>query len=110
MKTITSVILTGFGVSLLAGAILFAATGFDYSMFKFWAPKYENARRQVFENTQSYVQGKVTQISRLRYEYQSASGAQKAALKQLILDEAANVDNTQLPVDLQVFINSLKEN
>lgn len=43
----------------------FFATGGDYAIYRFWEPKMENARRAVFENTQSYVQGKQEYLSRL---------------------------------------------
>jgi hypothetical protein len=87
----------------------FLTTGGDLAIYRFWAPKQENAKRVVFENTQSYVQGKTQYISKLRYQYQSAApGAQKDALKTLILDEASTVDNSKLPLDLQGFIQQLK--
>ena len=96
--------------ALLAMYVLgFFATGGDLAIYRFWAPKYENAKREVFENTQSYVQGKSEYIGKLRYQYQSAEpGAQKDALKTLILSEASTVDNSKLPADEQAFINSLK--
>ena len=50
----------------------FVATGGDLAIYRFWAPKRENARRVVFQNTQSYVQGKQEYISRLRFQYQTA--------------------------------------
>jgi hypothetical protein len=86
----------------------FLATGGDLAIYRFWAPKRANAERVVFQNTQSFVQGKTEYLSRLRFEYQSADADRKAALRTLILSEASDVDNTKLPVDLQVFINSLK--
>lgn len=88
----------------------FISTGGNLALFKFWAPKIENAKREVFENTQSYVHGKVDYLSRLKYQYQKTEGVQKEALKDLILSEASNVDNEKLPYDLQVFINQLKGN
>jgi hypothetical protein len=36
----------------------FLATGGDLVIYRFWAPKYANAQREVFVNTNSYVQGK----------------------------------------------------
>ncbi len=87
----------------------FLATGGDLAIYRFWAPKQENAKREVFENTQSYVQGKTEYLSRLRYQYQTLpEGSQKAALRTLILSEASTVDNNKLPADLQLFIQQLK--
>lgn len=85
----------------------FLVTGGDLAMYRFWAPKQENARRVVFGNTQSYVQGKIDYLSRLKFQYQSADGDQKEALRGLILSEASNVDETKLPASLQAFIASL---
>ena len=97
------------GVIVLLFGLSWAVEGNDFFLYKFFAPKRANVERQVFENTQSYVQGKTEYLSRLRYEYSQAEGNQKAALKQLILSEASTVDNSKLPVDLQGFIAQLKE-
>jgi hypothetical protein len=86
----------------------FLATGGDLMIYKFWAPKQAAAERQVFEQTPSFVHGKIEYLTRLRFEYQTATGAQKLALAQLILDEASTVDNSKLPLDLQAFISTLK--
>jgi hypothetical protein len=54
------------------------------------------------------VEGKSEYISRLRFQYQQADGAQKNALRTLILSEASTVDNSKLPADVQGFIAQLK--
>lgn len=75
----------------------------------FWGTKQANAEREVFVNTNAYVQGKTVYLTRLRLAYKTSdSEAQKSALKDTILTEASTVDNEKLPVDLQVFIHSLK--
>lgn len=87
----------------------FGGNGIGLANYKFWAPKQANAERQVFENTQGYVQGKAEYINKLRREYIEATDpGQKAALKTLILDEALTVDDSKLPVDEQLFISQLK--
>jgi hypothetical protein len=86
----------------------FLATGGDLAIYRFWAPKQANAEREVFENTQGYIQGKTEYLNNLRLDYESASGSQKETLRRTILTEAATVDNNKLPYDLQVFIQQLK--
>lgn len=88
----------------------FVATGGDLAIYRFWAPKQENARRVVFENTQSYVQGKIGSLSqdRLAYESADAGSAQQRALRTMILSEAAQIDNSKLPADLRAFVSGLK--
>ncbi len=95
---------------LIVYGLGFLATGGDLAIYRFWAPKQENARREVFENTQSYVQGKTEYLSKLRFQYQEAEpgSAHKASLRTLILSEASTVDTGKLPTDLQVFIGGLR--
>lgn len=104
--------LKAIGYSLLIVIVVsvlgFIATGGDLATYAFWAPKRAAVERQVFEQTPSFVHGKIEYLTRLRFEYQTATGAQKLALQQLILDEASTVDNQKLPLDLQAFISSLK--
>lgn len=95
----------GVGLFIVLLTVGFVLTGYDYANYKFWAPKYENARRQVFENTQSYVEGKVGYLTQLRYQYETDP---RPELKILILTEASTIDNNKLPLDMQAFIYSLK--
>ncbi len=87
----------------------FLMTGGDLAIYRFWAPKQENAKREVFENTQSYVQGKTEYIGRLRYQYLAAepNSAQQASLRMLILSEASTIDNDKLPYSLKAFVQQL---
>ena len=95
-------------VMVLMYGLGFLATGGELAIYQFWAPKQANAQRVVFENTQSYVQGKQEYLSRLRYQFQSAEiGAQKDALRTLILSEASTVDVGKLSPDLQAFLRSI---
>jgi len=86
----------------------FLTTGGDLAIYRFWAPKRANAERVVFENTQSYVQGKIEFLTELRLDYESADGRQKEALRRTILTESSTIDNSKLPYDLQSFISGLR--
>lgn len=89
----------------------FLATGGDLAIYRFWAPKQEAARREVFVQTQSYVQGKIGNIARMRVEYESAGAddqAHKQALRTMILTEASQISPDQLPPDQRAFVASLK--
>lgn len=108
MKSTLTSILGIIGIVVVLVMFSFAATGFDFAMFKFWAPKYENAKTEVFHNTQGYQDGKIAYISTLRLQYQTTDGNEKKALRTLIISEASTIDNNKLPLDLQTFINDLK--
>jgi hypothetical protein len=108
--SIPRIALLTFTILLAFYIIAFVVTGGDLFIYRFWQPKVENAKRQVFENTQSYVQGKTEYISKLRFQYKTVEqgSAQQTALRELILSEASTVDNDKLPMDIQSFISSLK--
>ena len=96
-------------LAMIAMYILgFLATGGDLAIYSFWAPKRADAQRQVFEHTQSYIEGKRGNIARMRVEFETADPAHKAALRTMILAEADSVDNAKLPASQQAFISSLR--
>lgn len=85
----------------------FFILGSNFFIYKFWAPKYRNVQREVFEQTQSYVQGKNTYISRLRLQYESTEEGQREALRRMILSEAETISRENLTPGNRSFINSL---
>ncbi len=99
--------LTGLVVFFLVYVGGFFILGSNFFLYKFWAPKYRNVQRQVFEQSQSYVQGKNTYISRLRLQYEVAEERQKQALRRLILSEAETISRENLTSTNRAFINSL---
>lgn len=96
------------GLVLVMG-VAFVTAGADLAMFKFFAPKYEDAKREVFENTQSFVHGKRSMLNRIRLEYESTdSPARKAALRKMALDEASTINLDLLPAGLAGWVRSLE--
>lgn len=78
-------------------------------LYKEAAPKFNDAQRDVFENTQSFIHGKRQHLTKLKFEYETAKAEEhKTSLKQMILLEASNVDLEKLPVDLRTFIRGLQ--
>lgn len=95
-------------VLLAMYALGFLATGGDLMIYRYWAPKQAAAQREVFENSSSYVQGKIGYISLMKLQWETADPAHKAALRTMILTEASSVKPEFLPADQQAFINQLK--
>jgi hypothetical protein len=89
------------GVLILILGLSWIFEGNDFFLYKFFAPKQESVRRQVFENTQSYVQGKIQNLEQQCFAYHSADGAQKTALAGEIRNEASTIDVGKLPTDEQ---------
>lgn len=94
--------------TILVG-VIFAATGLSLVHYKVFAPKFADAQREVYENSTSYIQGKTQILNKYRGEYALANDSQKLLLKSVILREATTVDNSKLPVDIQMFIQKLKD-
>ena len=109
MKNIFTLLLAGLVTILLLFGLTWMVQGNEFFMYKVFAPKKEQVRREVFEQTKSYKQGMVQEISNMQFEYEQASPEHKAALAKIILHRAADYPENELPTDLRIFISSLKE-
>jgi hypothetical protein len=93
------------------GAIAFVAQGSDFFLYKTFAPKYEAARRQTFEESKAFNEGMSQELFQYQRDYQLASPAQREGLRQIILHRFADFDRAKLKPTQQDFLNQLdKEN
>jgi hypothetical protein len=100
-------------VALFVGFILlltigWVAQGNDFFMFKFFAPKYEQVRRETFEQSKAYNQGMIQELQNMQFEYIKADAEHRDALASIILHRAADYDEERMPADLRDFIHKLK--
>lgn len=105
---------------IIAGVVLFIVAilalawivqGNDFFMYKYFAPKYEQTRRQVFEQTRSFNQGMVQELENMQLEYLKTTDLNaKAAMASIILHRASgyNLNDPIVPGDLRDFIQKLK--
>lgn len=102
----------GVGVLVLVAmlGLSWVATGNDFFLYRYFAPKQEAVRRQVFEQTKSYNQGMIQELQNMQFQYEQADEAHKAALASIILHRAADYDEDKLPRDMYSFIQQLKRN
>lgn len=100
------------GICLLALVVLyalgFAMTGGDLAIYRFWAPKQADAQREVFEHSQSYVQGKIQNISQECFAFRSVEGNQKQALAAEIRNEATTIPLSKLTLDDQACVSEAR--
>lgn len=82
-------------VSLMFGIVM-AGNFFGLWSYSFFAPKYENVRRSVYENTQSYVEGKRQSLTNYYDEFRNAKPDEKKAIRKLMLQEFSNFDLNKL--------------
>jgi hypothetical protein len=93
-------------------AILIIASGLQYwglMNFKFFAPKYENAHRQVFEQTQSYVEGKRQDLTNYYDEWRKSDKDGKETIREVLLEDFANFDTSKLTPQEQQWYNQIIE-
>ena len=102
-----------FGISIggltLSLVLIFGLGLFSLGYYKFFAPKYEDARREVFENTKSYLHGVQQDLGKYYLEYQSANEDGKSAIRTTIQIRFAEVDASKLQsVQLQSFLRNTR--
>lgn len=91
------------GLALIVG-VVWGGNMLGLWSYSFFAPKYENARRNVFENTQSYVEGKRQSITKYYDEYRRSDSTDKTVIRQLVLQDFANFNLDYLtPVQRQWY-------
>lgn len=71
----------------------------------------QNANREVFEQTQSYVEGKRQELIKLHHEWVQASDEDKKPIEGLIRQSFANFDENKIvEPDLYDFLKRVKYN
>jgi type II secretory pathway pseudopilin PulG len=71
----------------------------------------QNAQREVFENTQSYVEGKRQEALKYYKEYKNAPDDEsRKAIKALVSQSFANFDENKLSPTLKNFVYTCKYN
>ena len=86
---------------------IFGLAGLGY--YKFFEPKKENIRREVFEQTQSYVHGKIQDLAKYYEEYNKAKPNDKEAIRQLIIMRFAEFDESKIrSLKLRSFLVSMR--
>ena len=90
-------------VALIVVAFMLELGGLQWN--KFFAPRKENVRREVFEATRSYNQAKVQELAKYKLEYEMAKDEEsKTALSNVVMFRFADYDSSKLPYGLKVFL------
>lgn len=91
-------------------ALIFAANEFEIFGTRFWGVRKANAQREVFEQTQSYVEGKRQELIKLHHEWNKATPEDKIAIEATIRMNFANFDESKLSdfPDLYDFLKQVK--
>lgn len=92
--------------------LIFLANEFSIFGVKFWGVRKENARREVFEQTQSYVEGKRQELIKLHHEWVEASSDSKKTIEFTIRMNFANFNEDYVKdfPELYQFLKQIKYN
>lgn len=99
--------ITGIVVLIIIGMFALGFVGKAAGLFniKFWGVKYENAHREVFEQTKSYNHGMIRDIENLCLEMKRVeSDAHRSAIKSTIQHRMAAF-NGELPLHVRQCLN-----
>lgn len=90
--------------------LIFILELFGLGMFKFFAPKKENIRREVFENNKSYSHGIIQDLAKYYGEYQKAESTEdKNAIKEIIKVRFAEFDSDKInSQQLKTFLINMR--
>lgn len=81
--------------------LVFAANEMGLLAYRAQAPRVEAARRQVWEQSPSHVNGMRQRLARLKGEWMVADGAHREALCFTARHEASTVNLNDLPEDIR---------
>ena len=100
-------VLSGIVIIALVIAGLFGLSYFGWATYNYFAPKYEQTRRDVFEKSRAFNEGMIRDLENLKMQYGQATPEQQAGLRAMILHRFSVYPTEQLPPDLQLFYSQL---
>lgn len=92
MKGIVKVVGTIVLALLLLFGTLFVGQYFAWWNLSFFGPKVENTRREIYENTQSFVEGKRQALTKYYKEFKQSDVSGKCVIRDLVLQDFSNFD------------------
>ena len=111
MKTKEKALLPGSIVLafLLIGVIAFGGRLFNLEMNRFFGTKEQDVKREIFEQSQSYVHGLTQELAKSYAEYQKASPEDKETIKAVIQVRFAAFDSTNLTSpEMKTFLTNMR--
>lgn len=94
-----------FGLILAIAVLIFLITAYNYGSLIFWGTKFQNADRQIFENTKSFRDGSARDLDNLRLSYLTAkTPEEKSAIKDTMRHRALGVPREQISPEINSII------
>ena len=107
-KNILYGVLITMGLFAFLMGVAFGTGAFEVLYTKTIGKAKQNAQREVFEETQSYVEGKRQEALKLFKEYNEADEEGKEAIEYMVSSQFANFDESHLRGPVRNFVEKCK--
>ncbi len=98
-----------FGAIILFVVFVVGGTVGYIAWYRQAAPAMQDAERDVYENTQSFVHGKIDQLSKMKREYEGTEDdVVRKAIRNEALIAADTIDRVKLPLSLRKWLSQLE--
>jgi len=98
------------GIGLFAGFML--AIGIvilaPFYVYKIMGPKYEEVRRDIYDESRSYQQGTLRDLQNLQIKYEESDDNVREILRDTILHRSADFPENKLTPELKRFIKEIR--
>ena len=109
MRELFSMVMTVVFIIVACALLMLGGQAFGFWSFSYYAPRYEEVRRQTFEQSRAFNEGMSRDIQNLIANYYAAnSDAGKQAILATINQRLADVDQSKLPPDVRQFLSEVK--
>ena len=94
-------------VSVIVVTFILGLAGLGFQ--KFFSPKSQNIKREVWENTQSYVEGAVVDLAEYFEQYQRAESDDRESIRAVVVMRFANLDAEKVNnANLRTFLTQMR--
>jgi hypothetical protein len=104
MKDIFKIIGSIIGILLIVITLSWIAIGNDLFMYKFFAPKQEQVRREVFEQTKSFNDGMKQELQQMQIDYAKGNEDTKNSISSIVIHRYSTYKK-ELNGDMLSFYN-----
>jgi hypothetical protein len=88
------------GVFVLVVVVIFATSAIGIGYYKIFAPMKKNIEREVFEETKSFVHGKIQDLANYYEEYnQKDDPGEREAIRQIVITQFSQFDTDKIKND-----------
>ena len=85
------------GLILFLTALAWFSDANDLMRYKFFGPKYEAARREIYEQTKSFRTGSIQRLNSLCTQIEAAEEGRKPMLRAVVVQEFAEWNTGDVP-------------